>query len=137
VDQDQEQLWLLSIFHYIVGGLTGLIACFPIVHLVLGLAVMSGAFPGSADEAAPPKFVGFLFVGVASFLILIGWTVAACILMVGRSLTRHKYYTFCLVVAAIECLFVPFGTLLGIFTILVLVRPSVRALFEAPSDSTV
>jgi hypothetical protein len=33
-------------------------------------------------------------------------------------------------VAALCCAFFPFGTVLGVFTILVLVRPSVKALFE-------
>jgi len=31
--------------------------------------------------------------------------------------------------ACIECLFMPFGTVLGVFTILVLVRESVKQLF--------
>ena len=51
------------------------------------------------------------------------------IALAGRSLARHRRYTFCLVVAAILCLFVPFGTLLGVFTIIVLVRSTVRARF--------
>ena len=37
---------------------------------------------------------------------------------------------YCLVVAAIECLFIPFGTVLGVFTIVVLNRSSVRSLFR-------
>jgi len=36
---------------------------------------------------------------------------------------------FCFVVACIECLFMPFGTVLGAFTIIVLMRPSVKNLF--------
>jgi hypothetical protein len=37
----------------------------------------------------------------------------------------------CFVVAAIECIFMPFGTVLGVFTIIVLSRPSVKALFQS------
>jgi hypothetical protein len=44
-------------------------------------------------------------------------------------LKRHTNYTYCLVVAAIECMFTPFGTVLGVLTIIVLVRPTVKALF--------
>jgi hypothetical protein len=32
--------------------------------------------------------------------------------------------------AAVACIFVPFGTVLGVLTIIVLTRPSVRALFD-------
>jgi hypothetical protein len=34
-------------------------------------------------------------------------------------------------VAALSCAFMPFGTVLGVFTIVVLVRPSVKQLFES------
>ncbi len=37
MDQDLEHLRLLSIFHYVVGGIAGLFACFPCIHLVLGI----------------------------------------------------------------------------------------------------
>jgi len=37
---------------------------------------------------------------------------------------------FCLIVAGIICIFMPLGTILGVFTIIVLVRPSVKAMFE-------
>jgi len=33
-------------------------------------------------------------------------------------------------VAAVECIFMPFGTVLGVFTIIVLNRPSIKALFQ-------
>ena len=36
---------------------------------------------------------------------------------------------YCLVVAAVECIFMPFGTVLGVFTIIVLMRPGVKERF--------
>ncbi len=36
---------------------------------------------------------------------------------------------FCFVMGCVECLFMPFGTVLGAFTILVLNRQSVKGLF--------
>jgi membrane protein YqaA with SNARE-associated domain len=61
---------------------------------------------------------------------------AICILFAGISLSRRRCYWFAFVVACIECIFIPFGTILGIFTIIVLSRESVKALFltaQAPS----
>ncbi len=43
---------------------------------------------------------------------------------------EELHYTYCLVVAALECLFMPFGTILGVFTIVVLMRHPLKALFE-------
>src|SRR6266404_3034516 len=66
-----------------------------------------------------------------SFFPLLYTTVGAiCILIAGRSLAKRTRYWFALVVACIECLFVPFGTILGVFTIVVLSRESVKALFS-------
>ena len=42
MDQDSEHLKMLALFHYIVGGLAALFACFPIIHLVLGIAMLTG-----------------------------------------------------------------------------------------------
>jgi hypothetical protein len=36
MNQDLEQLRLLAIFHYIVTGLSALLACFPVLHLAVG-----------------------------------------------------------------------------------------------------
>ncbi len=38
---------------------------------------------------------------------------------------------FCLIVAGIECLLMPYGTVLGVFTIMVLMRESVKERFGA------
>ena len=48
----------------------------------------------------------------------------------GLAESRRKHYTFCFVMACVECLSVPFGTVLGVFTILVLNRASVKELFN-------
>jgi hypothetical protein len=38
--------------------------------------------------------------------------------------------------AGIECMFTPFGTVLGVFTIITLVRPSVKEVFESKTTSS-
>jgi hypothetical protein len=128
--QDEEQLRLLSIFHYVVGGLTGLFALFPIFHLIFGLVMIfaSDKFTGN-NGTPPPAIFGWFFVIMASMFILLGWSMAVLILTTGRFLARRRHYQFCLVMACIECLVMPFGTVLGVFTIIVLVRESVKPLF--------
>ncbi len=132
MDQDMEHLRLLSIFHYVVGGIAGLFACFPCIHLVLGILLVSGAIPwqDQAGQQPPPAFVGWLFITIGGTFIVIGWSVALMILIAGRFLARYTHYMYCFVVAVIECLFMPFGTVLGVFTIIVLMRPSVKSLFQ-------
>jgi hypothetical protein len=127
---DNEHLKLLSIFHYVKGGITALFACIPIIHVVFGLVLIVAPrlFGHGSDQ--PPAFIGWLFVILGFFIIFLGWTVAVLVLIAGRCLARRRHYTFCFVVACLECLSVPFGTVLGVFTILVLNRQSEKALFN-------
>lgn len=133
MNRDIEQLRLLAIFHYIVAGLVALFACFPVIHLVIGLLLVFSPEifeHGSQTNASMDLMGGIIFIVFASLFILTGWTLAVCVFLAGRNLVRRRRYTFCLVMAAIMCMFMPFGTVLGVFTIIVLMRPSVRPLFE-------
>lgn len=132
MNQDLEHLRLLSIFHYVVAGLIALVACVPIIYLVVGLLMVFAPDKLATSEGElPPAFIGWLFVLLGGGLILAGLTLAVFIAVTGRYLSQHKHHLFCMVVAVIECLFMPFGTILGIFTIIVLMRNSVKELFAA------
>ena len=131
--QDAEHLRLLSIFHYVMAGLQALFASFPIIHFVIGAAMVfgPGAF-GTKGGEAPPAAVGWFFMLFAAAWMLVGWSLAACMVVAGRGLVQRKRYVFCLVVAGLTAVFcMPFGTVLGVFTIIVLMRPSVKEAFGA------
>jgi hypothetical protein len=130
-DDDLAQLRLLSVFHFVVAGMMALVACFPFLYLVLGLLVATGRL-GAGDEGS--AVIGWLLASCGSFFTIVGFGCAALVVLAGRSLAERRRYTYCLVVAAVLCLLAPFGTLLGVFTIIVLVRPSVRARFVSPGS---
>jgi hypothetical protein len=135
MNQDLEHLRLLSIFHYVVAGIGALCSCFPVIHLGIGL-VLIFAPEGlnherhAIQDPAMDRIGGLIFVVVAAMMILAGWALSFCVFLAGRYLAGRRRYTFCLVIAAIVCMFFPFGTALGVFTIIVLIRPSVKAMFE-------
>jgi hypothetical protein len=129
MDQDTQHLNLLSIFYYVVAGFAAFFACIPFIHLVVGIVMLAGGFPAEEGGEKIPEFVGWIFVSIASLIIVMGWTLAVLLLITGRFLSKRKNYTFCFVIAAISCLFMPFGTILGVFTIVVLSRPSVKQMF--------
>ena len=85
-------------------------------------------------EDLPSESLGWIFAVLGSLLFLIGIAMAICILVAGRSLALRRRYSFVLVMACIECLFIPFGTILGVFTIVVLSRESVRGLFSTAAE---
>jgi hypothetical protein len=132
MNRDKEHLQLIAIFHYIVAGLGALFSFFPLLYTTIGAIFIFAARHGTAKpgEGLPPEFLGWIFAVLGSLLFLIGIAMAICILIAGRSLALRKRYSFVLVMACIECLFIPFGTILGVFTIVVLSRDSVRGLFS-------
>jgi len=70
------------------------------------------------------------FFNYRSTLSFCGWALSVLMIVAGRKLRRRAAHTFCIVIAAIECIFMPFGTVLGIFTLIVLTKESVKKLFE-------
>jgi len=131
MNRDEEQLQLLAIFHYVVAGLAAFFSLFPLLYTIIGTIFIFATRHGTAKagEDLPPEFLGWIFAVIGSVLFLIGLAIAICILIAGRSLALRKRYSFAMVIACIECIFMPFGTILGVFTIVVLSRESVKELF--------
>lgn len=132
--KDEKQLDQLSLGFKIYAAINALFSSFPIIHLIIGIMIVSGALDGGTD--APPEFFGWFFIIIASFFILIGYAVSICNFFAGRFLKERRNYTFCFVMSCINCTFMPIGTVLGIFSILVLARDSVKEIFKENSEET-
>ena len=126
MNSNKENIKLLSIFHYVVGAIMALFSCIPLIHIGFGVAMLVGAFGG---KDAPPRFLGLFFIVFPGIMMLCGWILAICIFIAGTKLAHYKARTYCLVIAGFECMFMPFGTVLGIFTIIILMKDSVKELF--------
>ena len=152
--QDAEHLHLLSIFYYVFAGLFAVIGLIPIVHIIMGLAIVGGSFgPGASVSISPntfpgappfpggsmtptnnmPSSFGWIFVFMGAFAVLLLEGTALLSLLAGRNIARRQGKTLIQVVAGLLCLNVPIGTALGVFTFIVLGRPSVAALFDSRS----
>ncbi len=132
-EEDNKYLNLLSMFHYILAGITALFACLPIIHVVIGILMLSGKFVQDSGGGEPPRIVGMLFLVMGSLFIILGWGLAICMFAAGRKLKKRRNRIFCMVVAGIECLFMPLGTVLGVFTLIVLSKDSVTEIFDRPA----
>jgi hypothetical protein len=135
MSRDDDHLKLLAIFHYVLGAMTVLFCSFPLMYVFIGLMFIfrPDAFDhaGGGRGAFPDRAFGLIFVGVGAVLLLLGWTLGVLTAYAGRCISRREKHTFCLVVAGLNCFHQPFGTALGIFTFIVLLRDSVKQLFEA------
>ena len=62
---------------------------------------------------------------------------AAGNLLSGLFLRTRRHRTFSMVIAVINCLHFPIGTMLGVFTLIVLSRESVQGSYDIPSHGRV
>ena len=128
---DIEHLTLLSIFHFVGAGLA-----------LLGILVLAGHYAFMSSFVFNPKVwenqkqgppPAELFAIFKCFYLVAGfWCLSSGVLNVlsGLFIRARKHRTFSIVVAAINCLHIPVGTVLGVFTLVVLIRESVRELYE-------
>jgi hypothetical protein len=130
MNQDQEHLRLLSIFYYVYAGMVACAACFFGLIMAIGIGLlMDPEFLGPRQE--DPEEISDL--GMTLFCAgtsLAGILYAASLVVAGRSLSQRKHYALCLVLAGFSCMLFPFGTALGVISLIVLVRSSVKGLFD-------
>ena len=138
IDRDNEHLNTLAVMHYVWAGLLSLGLLFLYLHYTLMSQMMNSVSsfqPSDTSEPFPLKhgesaqvademmnmFVTFYLI--AGALILLGVVLNV---ISARCIKQRKNRVFSFVVAAINCLQIPLGTVLGIFTIVVLNRSSVE-----------
>lgn len=129
-----RHLDLLAVFHYVLAALTALFSLFPVLHLAMGIWMVSGEFPHEGMKAQGPfgpEAFGWFFIAIATTIITMGLTLAGLLVMAGRRLKQRRSHTFCLVVAGLTCMNMPLGTVLGVFTLVALMRPGVKEAFNA------
>ena len=158
-----ERLRLLSIAAYIRGGMIAVFSSFFLIYVVflVGMtlvpdsawtnnppassstsrsAVASDATPpptaGAAANQAPPKIIFRIMAAVFGLCVLVGWTVGGLTAYAGRCIHKRRRKVLIYVAAAINCMFLPYGTLFGIAAILVLSSPAAQREFAHPSTGS-
>ena len=131
---DNEHLRLLELFHYISGGLSVLISSFFIIHLTFMSFMLKNAdqfMPTSGKTApiAPEQFMG-IFVVIFGTVIALGISYGIAQIISGRFIKKRRHRVFSMIVAIPNILFIPYGTILAIMTLMVLDRKSIKAHYE-------
>ena len=128
---DADHLKLIAVFHFVLAalGVVGLGFLFLHYAFVQHFLGDPGMWKNQKD-APPPEIFAFFKWFYFAFGMMIA-TSAAFNLVSGLAILRRKYRMLSLIVAGLNCLFFPFGTVLGVFTFVVLLRDSVAEFYEA------
>lgn len=131
---DAEHLRLLAIFHFVVAGLAFAGVGFLFLHYLVMHTFLADPeiWKNAPNSNGPPPEI--LFDVFKWFYVIIGVLFAAgaiANLLSGLWIRKRKNRVFSLIIAGINCIQFPFGTALGVFTLVVLLRDSVRESYEA------
>ncbi|HET7535156.1 MAG TPA: hypothetical protein VFJ90_01785 [Candidatus Didemnitutus sp.] len=133
---DAEHLKLLAIFHYVGAGFAVIALLFLFAHYSFVNFFFNNPRMWKGQKGGPPPAEIF---AVFRWFYLLGavWFFASGVmnLVSAQCLRNRKHRVFSLTVAGINCVYMPLGAVLGVFTIVVLARESVRELYEAPASS--
>jgi hypothetical protein len=131
---DEEHIKLLSLGYMISAGISAFFGLFGLFYVGMGAFVgeMISHLPPEATSAngPAPAFIGWIFAGFGLLFCVLMTGIAALKLRAAFCLKQRRSRTFIMVVAALCCLDIPYGTLLGTFSFIVLGRASVEAQFK-------
>jgi hypothetical protein len=131
---DAEHLRLVSLGFLVSAGIAAFFALFGMIYVLVGILMsiaLAHAPATSRSGGPPPAFIGWIFGGMGLLFLLLGLGVAAARFWAARCVKQRKSQTYCMVIAAIGCLEFPYGTALGVLSLMVLGRDSVTKLFAA------
>ena len=130
--EDESHLNTLAICHFIYSGMLALFGLFGLIYVVFGviLATASLSGGGGGPGGPPPAAIGGVVAAIGGFITLFLWAKAGCVLYSGMSIKKRQRRTFSFVIACICCMNIPLGTALGVFTLVVLSRQSVKAIYD-------
>jgi hypothetical protein len=129
-EQKRTYLDVLAIAHYVYAALIALIGLAMMLMASIGLLGFAGGrgmHMGSGVERGLAGCLPAAFIGLAFLVVL---AMAVVNFLAGRWLQQRRQWLPIVVVSVLNALNVPLGTLLGVFTIIVLVGDDVRAAFE-------
>jgi hypothetical protein len=131
---DADHLRLLEIGFYISGIVTAFrFIWFAVLAVIFTLGGFGAAFAArhgrGASDQAPPAALFFVVAIIFGLIIFLTLVFAALEIYAGICLKNRRHPVLIQVVAAFYCISIPWGTALGVFTFMVLNRPTVKSLF--------
>ncbi len=131
---DNEHINLLSLFQLISGIFTlawsvFMVLYFGFIIFIINLGGKFDAAKNQIDSEFPFQFMGIIII-VWIICLLIAIALGIAKIFSSKFLKQRKNRTFSIVISCIECFSFPYGTLLGVLSIIVLNRDNVKNVYH-------
>jgi len=124
----RDDLQFLAMFHFAIGAMAAMVSLVPALGLFVSTSLAAEGVP---VDALLVRLFGEAGAAIAAGLLLVvGMTLGALLVAEGFYLLRLRNFRFCRFVSTLGLFFVPFGTLLGAVTLVVLSKPATQAQFS-------
>ena len=134
---DAEHLKLLAVFHFVLAGLAIVGLGFLFLHWFMMHTVLDSPelWKNQPKGGQPPPHEVFLIFQVFYFVFGTGIILGGVANLVsGLLILKRHGRLFSLIVAGLDCMLIPLGTVLGVFTLIVLLRESVHEVYLAAAS---
>jgi hypothetical protein len=148
----RERLRVLMIGFYVRGGMMVAFGCFFLIYVAffLGFSFMPESAwtqprapnpaavpftwptstPHPATESAPPIIIFRIMACLFGAMTLLVWTIGCLTAYAGRCIQKRRRKLLIYVMAGLNCMFLPYGTVLGVFTFIILGSPAATREFN-------
>jgi len=131
----QTSLTVLSVLHYVFALQLIATCLFMTPFILVGISnFIHHLHEPVLYKHGPYSFKSWgevIFILAIYFII---WIITISVLVAAGKLRKHKARRFCLAVAIVECINFPLGTSLGIATLVVLTKTSIKRIFDNDSS---
>ena len=124
LETTRDHLQLIGIF-YIIFGLLAVPVLFVIPFLSGIIDHLVQSAPDQATADLVEKLAGVSVAGIIALTILH----ILVLIYVGVCFRKQQHHTLCIVAAAFCCLSFPLGTILGVISLIVLLKPEAKQLY--------
>lgn len=127
---NSENLRTLAILHRVYAGFLAATSCCLIGYLAFILGMLGLASSSSKTSGPPPAVFGVFIAGMWGFVFAGLIVVVILNLLCANWIRDRRNWAGVVIVSGINCLNMPVGAALGVFTLIVVNRPTVRPTFE-------
>jgi len=118
----------LVLLHRIYGAIQLVLSCCAMLWISFVFGIIGFAASSDPGSKPPPQVAGFI-IGVWATIILFVLLVASLNFLCANWIKERRNWTGVMVLSVINCLHIPHGLALGVFTMITINKPEVKDSF--------